>query len=697
MLLQGVPTDEAWVLTAKIEHAAIDENGEAAGLALINRFDPNHFAKTALQYKNDTGGGVPGVWAERVLTADSQAVTLPPETVPFPNSGLLEFEGDYGWVRFVHDAEAQEIGTWTSTDGETFVNFGQNMPVDEYLSEPGGLRAGVFAKHDGSGDDVVRIDAFNVVVGSADPQTPPDECNSGGGGDVTPPTTTATTDPADPNGQNGWFTGPVEVTLDATDNDGGSGVDSTEYSIDGGEFQPYTAPFSVSDDGEHEVEYRSTDVEGNVEATKSLDLKIDSTPPETTATTEGDGPVEVTLEADDGEGSGVAKTEFSVDGGEFQEYVSEQTILNSAADLEDWAQAGPGGLNWVDAEGGYARTFGGLGMPWYPVREFGDFSLKLEWRDSSTGTAGNSGVFVRFPDPRIPLADRPTSGPGDWDGQYCGRTGAAAGDPAWVAIYCGQEIQINDHQSDTQKTGSIYNFAPVEDPDHMPQPRGTWVEYEVRVEGQQYTILRNGVVLNEFDNSIPLESSRAGDPPTDARQFSSGYIGLQNHGTADVIDFRNVRVLPLDEGAVEGPIVVEGDGEHTVEFRSTDAAGNVEDIQEVAFTIGGEADLRTRVNPRRETVAPGKTARFEFTARNRGDAAATGVELCVDAPRKVKVVGADCKSRGSLPAGESADATFKLKPKRSAAGDRIRVKFVADAANAGRASETATLKVKRKR
>jgi PKD repeat protein/glucose/arabinose dehydrogenase/type 1 glutamine amidotransferase len=695
MLLQGVPTDQSWVLTAKIEHEAIDTNGEAAGLALVNRFDPNHFAKTALQYKNDTGGGVPGVWAERVLTADSSAVTLPGETVPFPNSGLLEFEGDYGWVRFVHDVEAQEIGTWTSTDGEEFVNFGADMPVDEYLSEPGGLRAGVFAKHDGSGDDVVRLDAFNVVIGSADPQTPPDECDSGGGGDVTPPTTTATTDPADPNGENGWFTSPVEVTLEASDNEGGSGVESTEYAIDGGAFQAYTEPFTVEGDGQHEVEYRSTDAEGNVEATKSLDLKIDSTPPETEATVDGN---EVTLDADDGpDGSGVALTEFRIDDGEFQPYVEEETILNSAADLARWAQAGPGGLNWVDEEGGFARTQGGLGMPWYPVKEYGDFSLKLQWRDSSEGTNGNSGVFVRFPDPRIPLAERPMSGPGDWDGQYCGRTGAAATQPAWVAIFCGQEIQINDHQGDTQKTGSIYNFAPVVDPDHMPQPKGTWVDYEVRVEGQQYTILRNGVVLNEFDNSIPLESSRAGDPPTDARQFDSGYIGLQNHGNPDVIDFRNVRVLPLDSGSVQGPIVVEP-GEHTVEFRSTDAAGNVEEIKSVSVGGGGETELDLTTEPKRQTVKPGKDASFRAVVENVGEAEASEVEVCAKAPKRlVRIEGNDCRQLGSLAPEASEKEKFTLKPTRKARGEKIDIKFTASAENAPKATATATLKVKNKK
>ena len=72
-----------------------------------------------------------------------------------------------------------------------------------------------------------------------------------------------------------------------------------------------------------------------------------------------------------------------------------------------------------------------------------------------------------------------------------------------------------------------------------------WNEYEVRVVGQHYTIARNGVVINEFDNTPGKQSSRAGDPSTDLRQFASGFLGLQNHGTSDVMEFRNLRVRSL--------------------------------------------------------------------------------------------------------------------------------------------------------
>ena len=143
--------------------------------------------------------------------------------------------------------------------------------------------------------------------------------------------------------------------------------------------------------------------------------------------------------------------------------------------------------------------------------------------------------------------------------------------------------------------------------------------------------------------------------------------------------------------------MIDADGA-TIEFRSTDAAGNVEETQEITVGDVGEPELGTRVAPRRETVKAGKTAKFEFTVRNRGDVAAQDVELCVNGPKgKVRILGNDCRETPTLGKGQAVDATFRVKPKRSASGDRVRLRFVATADNAGRASETATLKVKKKK
>jgi hypothetical protein len=177
-------------------------------------------------------------------------------------------------------------------------------------------------------------------------------------------------------------------------------------------------------------------------------------------------------------------------------------------------------------------------MLWYPEKQFGDYSLRLQFRDDAPGDArANSGVFTRFPDPRTPLADRPE----------CGQTGSARTSTPWIAIYCGHEIQIYDGATgEAQKTGSVYNFDSV---DTLQQagatPKGEWNDYEIRAVGQHFTMIRNGVVINEFDNTPGKQSSRAGDPPTALRQFLEGYIGLQNHGNSDIIEMRNIKIKYL--------------------------------------------------------------------------------------------------------------------------------------------------------
>ncbi|MBP2326821.1 glucose/arabinose dehydrogenase/type 1 glutamine amidotransferase [Kibdelosporangium banguiense] len=215
----------------------------------------------------------------------------------------------------------------------------------------------------------------------------------------------------------------------------------------------------------------------------------------------------------------------------------ESIFDGTAQSLQGWTQA-PSGSFSIQPDGSL-RSSGGLGMLWYKNKQFANFSVKVQFRDMSPGdTRANSGLFTRFPDPRIPLAQRP---PGS-----CGTVGSAQTSEAWVAIYCGHEIQIYDGETgEPQKTGSVYNFDPNNLAQARPTAKGVWNDYEIKVVGQHYTMIRNGVVINEFDNTPGKQSSRAGDPPTDMRQFLSGFIGLQNHGNSDVIDFRNIRVRSL--------------------------------------------------------------------------------------------------------------------------------------------------------
>src|SRR5262249_10562540 len=93
------------------------------------------------------------------------------------------------------------------------------------------------------------------------------------------PTTTASYAPATVNG---WFNQNPTVTLNAQDNSGG-GIASTSYRIDGGPSQTYSAPFQITGDGTHTLTYSSTDNFGNVEATNTDTVKVDTTAPNVSA------------------------------------------------------------------------------------------------------------------------------------------------------------------------------------------------------------------------------------------------------------------------------------------------------------------------------------------------------------------------------------------------------------------------------
>lgn len=94
--------------------------------------------------------------------------------------------------------------------------------------------------------------------------------------DKTPPVTTAGVNP--PSNANGWNRTPVQVTLNASD--AFSGIQLTEFNLDGAGLQPYAGPISVSADGVHHLDFHSTDQAGNIEPTRSLVVNIDRTPPE---------------------------------------------------------------------------------------------------------------------------------------------------------------------------------------------------------------------------------------------------------------------------------------------------------------------------------------------------------------------------------------------------------------------------------
>ena len=99
--------------------------------------------------------------------------------------------------------------------------------------------------------------------------------------DTTPPTTTISGLPA-----TSWTNSPVALTFTATDNTGGSGMSGglakTEYELDTGAWTTGTT-LTISTDGIHTVNYRSTDAAGNVEASHTATVRVDASAPRTSA------------------------------------------------------------------------------------------------------------------------------------------------------------------------------------------------------------------------------------------------------------------------------------------------------------------------------------------------------------------------------------------------------------------------------
>jgi len=126
-------------------------------------------------------------------------------------------------------------------------------------------------------------------------------------------------------GGNGYYKGPVQFTITASDNM--SGVGNIYYRINGGGTQTYGSPFTISSDGNYTVDYWSVDMAGNVSGVTTVPLKIDATAPLTqtavsgTAGTNGwyTSNVQAGLTASDSV-SGVQTTFYKIDGGTTKTY-----------------------------------------------------------------------------------------------------------------------------------------------------------------------------------------------------------------------------------------------------------------------------------------------------------------------------------------------------------------------------------------
>ncbi|MQW08218.1 DUF1080 domain-containing protein [Sinorhizobium meliloti] len=197
------------------------------------------------------------------------------------------------------------------------------------------------------------------------------------------------------------------------------------------------------------------------------------------------------------------------------------TLMFDGLTLGGWAMSTisgepgrPGRFLVVDGalEGTHAT---GLGLLWYTTAMPLNYVLKLQWKRFRH--EDNSGVLLRFPDPR-------TKG---------------YRNTASVASHFGYEVQIdelgvgNPNGANKFRTGAIYNEDNQSFSLKPAKPAGEWNDYEIRVDGNRFTVFLNGQQVTDFTNTDP----NRGQP-------ANTHVGLQIHPGSRVA-FRNVQMKTL--------------------------------------------------------------------------------------------------------------------------------------------------------
>jgi hypothetical protein len=184
----------------------------------------------------------------------------------------------------------------------------------------------------------------------------------------------------------------------------------------------------------------------------------------------------------------------------------------------------PGRMRIID---GTLETVAGndMGIFWCTAPTPADFILKLQWLRLTPDS--NSGVYLRFPDPE----------------------GKGYNNTAFVADDFGFEVQIDEFGAPDgfaiHRTGAIYRKDNRTDNETLTQRPargvGEWNDYEIRVQGQMYTVTLNGDQVCVFDNTN-LYPQR-GKPTTPA---APSYIGLQVYANPRYfVRYRRVQIKSL--------------------------------------------------------------------------------------------------------------------------------------------------------
>lgn len=183
--------------------------------------------------------------------------------------------------------------------------------------------------------------------------------------------------------------------------------------------------------------------------------------------------------------------------------------LWNGKDLTGWKQVGWGQMQIED---GLLKTDGGMGLLFYEGEAFENATIRVVFKTTES-KHGNSGLYIRMP-------EKPTD--------------------AWYGVHNGYEVQIDGGGDDWHSTGALYSISKVTARNQ--KPAGEWNVMEVELKGPVTRVKLNGKLVNAFKEGQPVPERKMWFEPIRGPRANKGYIGIQNHGSSDLVYFKEISV-----------------------------------------------------------------------------------------------------------------------------------------------------------
>jgi hypothetical protein len=516
---------------------------------------------------------------------------------PYPNTNIT-LDGDAGWNDW-----------YLSNVTVTLEGFGGEGGFDYSMYSVDGSTWQVYdTPFEVSGDDVHTVDYYSVdVAGNSEPVHTADVWI-----DTHAPTMACDLDGT--TGLDGWYTSDVTATLSSADATSGVG-DAMFYLLDDmAWYEVYTDPIVVSGDGMHSIEYYTYDVAGNYFFSEALEFWIDTVGPASYAVYEADdgnnswlvSAAEVNITASD-DTSGVAEILYSIDGGDWETYTGNFTVaVDGIIDVEYTA---------VDVAGNQGAVtpftlFIDTAPPTTTASVSGDYDVTLDAVDGTSGvdytlysvdgvtwvtysgefTAGSSGVVV------VEYLSVDNAGNAeDSKTLYLGDSAppvteavldGTAGSNDWYVSDVEVTLDAEDDESEVAET--LYSVD-----------GGAWTTYDdpfdVTGDGDHLVEFYSTDVAGNVEDEQSVEFSIDTVGPTTTATVDGATVTFAATDATSGVAITSYRIDAGDWVVYTGAFEVTGEGNHTVEFSSTDAAGNDEAMQTVYVEVEGGGGISVLV------------------------------------------------------------------------------------------------------